>query len=207
MIRKTSLSLAALAAMGIAGAASAQQLTNPWAGDGAEVDVEIIVGAIGEVYSAIGTDQARNSAPAVGLEITNAAGNVPSAGIAEDTLFTLANVNHEVSVELDGDIPEMSRFHIVVNPSNRGSYDAVAGGGSAGATQAAGDQIITWDRRDAVTGYLVGANEPNSPVAVLTGTPVLNAVATPVDYVADAIHGLPPVGSDPIELIYTIAQN
>ena len=204
MLKKITVGVSALAMTAFAGSAMAQNLNNPWAGDGAEVDVQINVGQIGEVWSSIGTGQARFGNPAVGLEITNAAGNVPPAGIAEDTLFHYANVNYEVLVELDGDIPEMSRFHMVVGVSNRGSYNAVSGGGSAGATQAAGDTIIMWDRRDAGTGY-VGANVPNSPVTVLSGNSALNANGTAVDYVADAIHGLPPVSNDPIQLIYTIA--
>ena len=206
MIRKLSVSFAALAAMGIAGAASAQTLNNPWTGDGAEVDVEIVVGEIGEVWSSVGTGQARDGDPALTLEITNAGGNVPPEGIASDTLNHYANVAYDVLVDIDGDIPEWSRFHVLAGINNQGSYDAVAGGGTGGNTQADADNTITWDRRDAGTGYI--GTQPGTPVNVLSGAASNSANSTAVDYAADAIHGLPALTTGtPIEVIYTIAAN
>lgn len=204
MFKKFSISAVALAAVGFAGAASAQTLTNPWAGDGGEVDVEIVVGQIGEVFSSVGTGQDRNNDPALPLEITNAGGNIPPSGIAIDTLFHFANVDYDVLVDINGDIPEFSRFHILAGIQNRGSYDAVAGGGTAGATQAVADNVVTYDRRAASTGYI--GNQPGTPITLLSGTAANSLQTTLVDYAADAIHGLPAVtAGTATEVIYTIA--
>lgn len=193
----------AVVSLGAVAGVQAQAISNPWTGDGAEVDININVGELGEVWSNVGTGQARDGDAALVLEITNAAGNVPPSGIAQDTLNHFANVNYEVYVDLDGDIPEWSRFHVLVNPSNSGAYDAVAGGGSAGATQAMADTIVTWDLRGA--NDYQGANVPGVPVLALSDVAVPNANQTPIEYVADAIHGLPSNTTTDFDVVWTIA--
>lgn len=205
MLKKFAVGIAALAAVGFAGSAMAQ-ISNPWTNDGAEVGVEIEVGALGEVWSTMGTDQARNGAAAPTLAITNAGGTIPPTGIATDTLNHYANVNYQVSVGLNGDIPEFTRFHVLVGVTNRGAYNAV-GAGLPGQTDAVAATTITWDRRDSGTGYVGnGVNGPS--YSALTGTASTTSNATMVDYAADAIHGLPPLTSaTPVEVVWTIAQN
>jgi len=194
--------LLALALM--AAPAFADPLTNPWADDGAQVGVTITVGQLGEVWSSIGTGQARSADPNASLSITNAGGFIPAAGIAEDSLYHYANVAYQVSVHIVGDIPEWSRFHVLVGVNNRGDYNSVFAG-LPGQTDVAADKVITWDRRDAGTGYL-GGNVPGTPVAALTGAVSTAANTTLVDYAADAIHGLPPVGDKDVTVVWTIAS-
>ncbi|MCG5541335.1 MULTISPECIES: hypothetical protein [unclassified Halorhodospira] len=195
MNRKLSVSLVALTAMGFAGAASA--FDNPWEGDGAEVNVEIVVGEWGEVWSAIGTGQARDGDPAVSLEITNAAGIIPEGGIVEDTVNHVANVDYEVLVDIEGDIPEWTMFHVLADIQNRGEYNGVGQH-----DQAMADKIVTWRRDDG--GYI--GSQPGTPQLILSGTAGTSATSTEVDYAAEARHGLPEVtdGQD-FQVIYTIA--
>lgn len=198
----------AVVSLGTITSVQAQQtLPNPWAGDGAEVDININVGQIGEVWSSVGTGQARNGDTPLVLEITNAAGNIPAEGRELDTLNHYANVNYDVYVDLgNGDIPEFSRFHVLVDVSNSGSYDAVAGGGSAGATEALAANVITWDRRDSGTGY-VGGNNPSTPVLALSDSMSNLPNQTNIEYAADAIHGLPSQASADFDVVWTIAAN
>lgn len=183
------------------------QLTNPWSGDGAEVDININVGQIGEVWSSVGTGQEREGDSPLVLEITNGAGNIPAEGRKLDVLNHYANVDYEIYVDLgDGDIPEFSRFHVLVDVSNSNSYDAVAGGGSAGATEALAANTITWDRRDSGTGYL-GGNNPGTPVLALTDSMSNLPKQTNIEYAADAIHGLPSQSVTDFDVVWTIAAN
>jgi hypothetical protein len=211
-MKKLLVGVAGLATICFAGSAmAAGPLANPWVNDGAEVGVQIEVGEIGEVFTTRGTNQARNGELLPELQITNAGGTIPPAGIAIDTLWHMANVNYQVSVELDTnnmgltDIPEWSRFHVLVGVANRGSYNAVFAG-LPGQVDVVADQVITWDRRDSTTGYL--GNQPNVPIPLTTllSTPSTSLRTTAVDYAADAINGLPPIGASTVELVYTIAS-
>jgi hypothetical protein len=201
MLKQLLAGVAGVAAVAFAGSAMAQ-IVNPW-DDEAQVGVNINVGQLGEVWSNLGTDQYRNNVPAPTLQITNAGGTIPASGIAEDTINHFANVNYQVSVELDsGNIPEFSRFHVLVGIQNRGAYDAV-GAGLPGQTDAVANTIITFDRRDSATGYI--GNQPGTAYPALNGTPSTSSNATQVDYAVDAIHGLPPQAGTSIELLWTIA--
>jgi hypothetical protein len=206
MLRKVSVGLAGLAAMGLAGQAMAAPIDNPWTNDGAEVELNVQVGTIGEVWSAKGTNQARHGHAPVDLIVTNAGGFIPLGGRYEDTVFHFANVDYEVSVDISGTIPDWTRLHVVVGPTNRGVYDCVnVAVCLVGQTNVIAGQIITW-RRD-TGGYL--GNQPGTPVATIMAGPYsASATATDVDYAADAIHGLPPVNlpGNPVEVIYTIAS-
>jgi hypothetical protein len=191
---------------GFAGSAMAQPIDNPWEGDGAEVNININVGAIGEVWSTVGTNQARFSHPALELDIDNAGGFLAPTGIAWDTVSHFANVNYDVYTQISAlsNIPEWTRFHILWGIQNRGAYNAV-NGNLVGQTNAIADTIVTYDRRDAGTGYI--GNQPGTPVLVDSGTAGPTANSDLVDYAADAIHGLPPQTTGAaVEVIYTIAQ-
>jgi hypothetical protein len=200
---KLTASAIALAAFGFAGTAMAgTPIANPWATDGAQVGVNIEVGALGEVWSAMGTAQIRNSVAPPTLTITNAGGTIPAAGIANDTVYHYANVNYQVSVDISGNIPDWTRFHVLWGVANRGSYNSVFAG-LAGQTNVSAATVVTY-RRDG-GGYI--GNQPGTPVVVQTGIPSTAANSTLVDYAVDAINGLPPVtAATPITLTYTIAQ-
>lgn len=181
----------------------AAPLFNPWANE-ATPEVKIEVNPIGEVWSDLGTNQYRNHAAIPNLRITNAAGIIPAAGKAADTVSHFANVDYVVSVDLGttNSIPNWTRFHILWNISNRAAYTSV-GAGFPGAIEAVASTIVTY-RRDA-GGYI--GTTPGTPVAVQSAGASASATPTPVDYAADAIHGLPSVGTSlPIEVIYTIAS-
>ena len=170
-------------------------LDNPWKDDGAEVNVTLSISQMGEVWSAIGTGQARDGDSALKLEIDNAAGILPSdgSGVAEDTLSHFANVDYNVLVDIAGEIPENARFHVLLNPTNRGLYDEINSGG--GTTVPIADGIFTF------TGT---QTEGTDIKTLITNNASLTSNSTPVDYAMDAISGLPPVGDEDIEGIYTI---
>jgi len=181
-------------------------LTNPWVDDGDTVDVNLNVPPMGEVYSSIGTGQARNDDPAINLKVTNAGGVIPQEGIAEDTLNHYSNVSYNVFVEIDGDIPNYSRFHVIVNPQN--DYSSITSNIAAGHNPVQADKVITWDRRVGGQygqgGY--GANAPGDTIKAFSGSPSINSHQTNVDYAMDAIMGIPPENSDKnIDVIWTIA--
>lgn len=193
----------AVVSLGAVSSVQAQTpLANPWEGDGDTVGIEVNVGAIGEVYSDVGSGQARNGDPDLTLDITNAGGVIPPEGIENDTVTHLSNVDYQVYVNLDGDIPEFSRFHVLVGVGNRGSYSSVLGGNIQGGTEATADTIITWDRRDPA---YAGANVPQTPVLALSNSANTSGTPTLVDYAADAIHGMPSTGNTPFDVVWTIA--
>jgi hypothetical protein len=203
MLKQLLAGVAGVAAVAFAGSAMAQTtIDNPWDNE-AQVGVNINVGQLGEVWSNLGTAQYRNSVPAPTLQITNAGGTIPASGIAEDTINHFANVNYQVSVQLaSGNIPEFSRFHVLVGIQNRGLYNAV-GAGLPNQVDAIADTTITFDRRDSATGYI--GNQPATAYQALTDTPSTSSKATLVDYAVDAIHGLPAQGGTNVELLWTIA--
>ena len=172
------------------------ELDNPWTNDGAEVNVDIKVSALGEVWSSIGTGQARNGDSNITLDITNGAGQIPQAGRAEDTIGALANVDYNVNVDLEGTIPDYSMFHILVGINNRGNYNGVGQHTSADA-----DTILTWDRRDGSW-----HSNPNNPLA-FTGVGQATAKSVKVDYAAEARHGMPDMQTvDDLQVVWTISS-
>jgi hypothetical protein len=210
-MRHITAGILGLAAIGLAGTAWASTpIANPWTNDGAEVNLNVQVGTIGEVWSAKGTDQARNGHPAVNLVVTNAGGFIPATGRYADTVYHFANVNYEVSVDLSGTIPNWTQLHVIIAPTNRGTYNCaqlLQANCLVGQTAVAASQIVTW-RRD-TAGYVLGNAIPGTPVVTMTGVYSASAVATDVDYAADAIYGLPPVNlpGNPVQIIWTIASN
>ena len=175
---------------------------NPWAGDGDSVDITILIPPITEVWSDIGTGQARDSDSAPVLFITNAGGTIPAAGIAQDTVNVHANVLVNVSVELNGAIPEATRFHVLINPQNRGVYDSVFAG-LPGQTDVVADVVLSWSYRSSAWDT-DGYQAPNTPIPAFTAG--LGYIGKPVDYAVDAIFAMPSEGhtSTPT-IIWTIA--
>jgi|GEM_PF-7034575 len=215
-MRKLFIGVAAVALLALLAVPVMAVEPNPWS-DSCDVDVEITIPEMAELWSNLGTGQERNAAAPPTLTVTNAGGIIPAEGIAQDTLNHLSNIAVTVSVELEGatPIPEWTRFHVLVAPSNRGSYNCVfAWGGAAGATFMLGswsitnvnaDAVITWDRRDSGTGY-VGI-QPDVPQVAFTGSATTNSVAHLVDYAVDAIHGMPTAGSSTPTVMWTIAPS
>ena len=181
--------LAVLAAPGLA-----QPLANPWA-DCTDIGFNITIPPMIELWSTIGTNQQRNSAPAVALTVTNAGGTIPAGGKAEDAIAYLGNtVPIDVSVQLDGDIPVWTRFHVIIAPTNRPLYNSVFAGlaGQVDVVVDAGmGKVITWDRRD--TGHV--GNVLSTPYAAFSGIASAASQSVDVDYAVDAIHGMPANGA------------
>jgi hypothetical protein len=206
MLKRVAFGLAGLTAMIVPSLASTP-ISNPWAGDGAETLLNIQVGTIGEVWSALRTDQARNGVPRQNLIITNAGGFIPAGGKLADTIYHFANVDYEVSVDIaNGTIPLWSRFHVIIGITNFAAFNSVFAGG-VGHVNPVATEVVTW-RRDAGPGYDLSGEQPGTPEVVYSGTYSASAVPTAVAYAADAIHGLPPVNlpGAPIDVIWTIAS-
>lgn len=216
-MRKLFIGIAAVALLALfALPVMADVEANPW-DDCCDVQVLITIPQMAELWSNLGTAQERQSASPAGVKVTNAGGIIPAEGIAEDTLTHLSNIGVDVSVELSSSpnhIPEWTRFHVIVAPSNRGSYNCVfAWGGDAGATFSLGSisitnvnaaNIITWDRRAGTT--YVG-NLPDTAYDAFSGSATTNSVGHLVDYAVDAIHGMPATGSMTPTVIWTIAPS
>lgn len=196
-MKKVLVALTIVALLGLVAFAD----TNPWEDDGDTVAFEVVIPNITEVWSTIGSGQARSSALDVELEITNAGGVIPASGKAHDTISHLSNVPVKVFVTLVGNIPAWSRFHVIVGITNENDYDSVATW--AGRTQPAADKIITWDRR--ATAYT--GNQPSIEIEAFTGLATTASIQHKVDYAVDAINGLPPLGDASVEIIWTIASN
>ena len=186
---------------------------NPWENDGDRVDVEIDVAAITELWSNLGTGQARSGTPAPVLDITNAGGIIPATGKVTDGINVNSNVNTDISVEIlvTTDIPTGTRFHVIIAPTNSASYNGVFawvngvvrdGVTVINVTFAAGGQVITWDRR--TSGHV--GTPIGTAVLAFTGTAGINSVSTVVDYAADAIHEMPAVGTVTPTILWTISQ-
>ncbi len=186
---------------------------NPWENDGDRVDVEIDVAAITELWSNLGTGQARSGTPAPVLDITNAGGIIPATGKVTDGINVNSNVNTDISVEIlvTTDIPTGTRFHVIIAPTNSATYNCVGAWGEGAVvggvivenvTVAAGGKVITWDRRAA--GY-EGFNVPGYTIAAFSGTAAINSVPTVVDYAADSIHEMPAIQNETPTILWTIA--
>lgn len=154
-----------------------------------EVGVELTVVPIGELWTALRD---------VNLQIDNASGVISESSRATDTLTSFANVPYEVFVQLSGDLPIYSRFHVLVNPKNDNYNDVNARDGSIRPNE---EYLITWDRR--INGF--AGNQPDQAYFAFAGVPTYNTTQKRVDYVADAIHGLPNDGFKAFKLIWTIA--
>ena len=194
-MKKLLIALTAIALLGLMAFAGDP---NPWAGDGDTVAFGVLVPNITELWSNIGTGQARNGAPAVVLEITNAGGVIPATGKASDVLNHISNVPVQIYVTLQGDIPVYTRFHVIIEPTN--AYDCMPWG--MGTTPCAATTIITWDRRDPA---YVG-NALNVEIAAFTGIVTTGIIPHNVDYAVDAIHGMPAKGTTNTTVLWTIAS-
>ena len=177
--------------------------------DCCDVDVTVKIDAITELWSSLGTAQERQSAAPPVLNVTNASGVIPASGKAQDTMAVCANVDTDISVAILGgtNIPTGTRFHVIVAPTNRATYNCVGawtnGQVISGVTieNVVAAKVITWDRR--ASGYVGTA--PGTSVPAYSGTTAINAVSTAVDYAADAIHEMPAIQEVTPTVMWTIA--
>ena len=165
---------------------------NPWA-DCTDVAFNITIPPMVELWSTIGTAQQRDSAPAVALTVTNAGGLIPVGGKAQDAITYLGNtVPINVSVQLNGDIPVWTRFHVIIDPTtNKDTYTSVGAGTGGAYINVTATKVVTWDRRD--TGYL--GNTLGMAYPAFSGIASVLPLSVRVDYAVDAINGMPTSGA------------
>lgn len=206
-MRKLFIGIAAVALLALLTLPVMAVEANPWS-DCSDVQVEITIPEMAELWSSLGTGQERNDNLPAQVKVTNAGGIIPQEGIAEDTLTHCSNINVTVSVTLQDGIPPWTRFHVIVAPSNRESYNCVWAlpegyYGTHLIENVVADEVITWDRRsDAYSGNQLGA-----VIEAFTGSAGTASVAHQVDYAVDAIMGMPSVGSKTPTVIWTIAPS
>ena len=110
MLKKVTVAIAALAAVGFAGAAMAE--TNPWHPGQTKVPVKITVETIAEVW-------VDKDAPRVDLKIQNGGTNHGYRNAVTRDVY-LSNTSLQVAASIaNGDIPNNSNFIVLVNPSAR----------------------------------------------------------------------------------------
>ena len=190
---KTLLGIVAVVALlALPGQAVDLNASNPWQ-NCTDVSFSITIPPMIELWSTIGTAQQRDSAPAVALTVTNAGGLIPAGGKAQDAITYLGNtVPIDVSVELNGDIPVWTRFHVIIDPTtNKDTYTSVGAGTGGAYINVTATKVVTWDRRD--TGYL--GNTLGMAYPAFSGIASVLPLSVRVDYAVDAINGMPTSGA------------
>lgn len=184
-MKKVTVALAALAAVGFAGAAMAEN--NPWAPGQTTVPVTITVEEIAEVWT--------NTAP-VNLVIQNGGTNHGAANAVTRDLFHLSNANIQVSASIGGNtanIPNDSSFLVLVNPANPAwtSYD-----------QAGAQSVLRWTK----TGSSFTSGAIGTPQHAFNAGPAADAVTKTVQYFAYSDGPLSQdIGTKGFDLIWTVA--
>lgn len=200
------LTIAAAAVLSVSGLALAGDLANPWANDGAQVKLTVTVSPIAELWSTIGTNQSRNGAAPVALTVDNAGGRIAATGgKVSDTISYLSNVAIQAKVSLQGNIPEWTRLHIIVKPTNAYNCAPDVDHSFAGSVPAIADKVITWRHQGGSTyaGY-----QPGDAVQAFTGAASTASTQVPVDYAMDSVDGMPALNSGmDSTIVWTIATN
>lgn len=196
-MKNLTASIAALAVLGFAGAASAQ--SNPWAPGQTTVPITVTVQEMVELYTSV--------APTVALEIVDAGDNQGSAKAVQRTLTHLHNVPVKVSASIDGDIPNNTQFHILIDPVP--SWVAMADSGAS--------RTLSWRREGAGTYSAASGGAPNQVSGTGVGnaveafTAAVNAPGTgtvrTIQYFADSRNAMAAVGSAGFNVVWTIAKN
>ncbi|MEX0655613.1 MAG: hypothetical protein WD534_14065 [Phycisphaeraceae bacterium] len=190
--------LMGIAAMGMM-AAPAMAQSNPWSPDQTTVPVTVTVEEMIEMNT--GT-------AAVGLSIVDAGENQGSANAVDRTVNYISNVDIDVFVEIDDDIPDNTQFHVLVNPA---SSWTVPGDANA-------EKVISW-RREQGSGYISAtgnfANQVSSAGVgdtvlafsdVASAPGQLNDNQMPIQYFADSRNYMPEAGVQPsFNVVWTIA--
>jgi hypothetical protein len=193
MLRTTSVLALAVAALATPAMAAP---VNPWHPAQTTVPIIITVEQMVELYT--------NTAN-VPLSIADAGENGGSTRAVERTLYHLHNVPVNVFAQIDGNIPNWTQFHILINANT-----VWVDGPSSDA-----EKTISW-RRDA-GGYIpadgafdnqVSATGINTPVLAFSAA-ANNPTASDesVQYFADARNGMPAYGVNPtFNVVWTIAS-
>jgi hypothetical protein len=201
-MRKITAGLLAAAAMGFAAPAMAQ--TNPWHPGQTTVPITVTVQEMVELFTDV---------TAVPLEIVDAGENQGAANAVSRVVNHLHNVDVDVSVEIDDDIPDNSQFHVIIEPTN------AAWTTSNGVTGPAAEKVVSWRREGGVYSAASGGFD-NQESATGVGDQVIafsrlaNAPSTlgdpdavvDIQYFADARNVMPATGAETFNVIWTIAE-
>jgi len=123
--------------------------TNPWAPAQTTVPVTVTVATMTELWT--------NVAP-VALTITDGGAVNASSRSAPRTLNHLNNVGINISVSIDGDIPDNTYFYVVLNPINAATWNNEAPYGQQ-------EKFVSWLRQG---GAYLGSNVVGTVVPVCT---------------------------------------
>jgi hypothetical protein len=158
--------------------------------EGESVAITIQVGPIGELWTSLSDAT---------LEVTNAYGMIPDEGKALDTVNHFANVDYDVTVELDGGSPPAeTRFHIMIGIQNFADFDTSMNvpAGFAGQTPAVADAEFTWT-----------PGQTTQHTALSNQAPTASANQTSVAYAIEARDGMPANTNTNFDVVWTITQN
>lgn len=181
MIRKLSVSLAALAAMGIAGAASAQQI------DPENFGVDVNINVLPQVSLWLNDEE---------ITLESSGANPENSAFVESTLNHINNVGGDISVNATGALPGNDiYFHIFSNADATSANDAVENN----AANPAADPAFTGEAVTFVDTTL-GASQD-----LLSVPTSLNAVQVPIVYGISSPNAMPEVDDYSLTVTWTIA--
>lgn len=177
---------------------------DPWAPDQTKVAVKVIVEEIAEVF----TDTSL-----VTLKIENCGNNKGGINAVQRDIKYLSNVDFDVLVSIDGDIPDWTQFHILINPTST-TWLLLANSGA--------DKTINWRLENTYQPAASGGATPqvtvtaiNDPVAAFSGSAFTDGLTArsikivPVQYFADARNAIPDVNQTGVlfNVVWTIAHS
>lgn len=172
--------LVAMLVLVMGATAVADVVPNPWQDVQTDVPVTVHVLEMAELWTK--TEE-------FSLEIDNAAGVIGENAKEARYVTTLANVRYNVYVEIHGNLPDYTRFHVIIEPENEdytgvGQHDPVIA-----------ENICTFieHQPDTLTRQFAFSGEPTE-----------DAVNTLVHYAIEARDKMPPVQSTTFTVIWTI---
>lgn len=118
MSKKIVLSLAAVAAMSATSAMAQYVPTNPWQGTQTTVPITVTVQPMIELFM---------DTTVVPLQIVDAGENQGSNKAVSRIVNHIHNVPATISAELDGEIPDNTQFHILINPATTWTAPTASG--------------------------------------------------------------------------------
>jgi hypothetical protein len=195
MLKTISVAALTVATLGFAGSAMAVPV-NPWEPGQTVVPITITIAEMVELY----TDTTN-----VPLTIADGGENGGSTRAVSRTLTHLHNVDVNVSAAIDGDIPNWTQFHILVNPAATWALPTASGasktlswrrdgGGYTGADGGFPNQVSGAGINAPLLAFSAAANNPSGDVE-------------DIQYFADARNGMPAAATAPtFDVLWTIAK-